>query len=49
MYNGCSGSPTFAGAIQARVADGVSGSKEWLQPFGLCCTGLLASKRMRSV
>ena len=41
MYNGCSGSPTFAGTIQggaSGAADRV-GSKEWLQPFGLCCTG----------
>jgi len=41
MYNGCSRSPTFAGTIQggaSGAADRV-GSKEWLQPFGLCCTG----------
>jgi len=41
MYNGCSGSPTFAGTIQGGASGSADrvGSKEWLQPFGLCCTG----------
>jgi len=48
MYNGCSGSPTFAGTIQGGASGSADrvGSKEWLQPFGCA---VLASKRMRSV